>query len=293
MKRINTAVQLLRIPHWIKNGFVFAPVMFAGKLGDIPVLLRVLAAFAVFCACSSAVYIFNDVLDRNSDRNHPEKSKRPVASGQVPLPTACAVSCILALAAAGGALCISVSFFTVAALYIGVNILYSLWLKHAVIIDIFCIAFGFVLRVLGGGYAAGVEHSSWILICTILLALFLGFSKRRNELTVLGADSENHRKILAEYSIGFLDQMISIVTACTVISYMLYTVSEETVAKFGTRNLIFTSVFVLYGIFRYLYLIYQKGKGGSPTRIMLTDIPLMINVLLWAVVSALIVHIYT
>jgi 4-hydroxybenzoate polyprenyltransferase len=177
-------------------------------------------------------------------------------------------------------------------MYLGINILYSLWLKHTVILDIFAVASGFVLRVLAGGAAADVAVSSWILVCTVLLALFLGFSKRRNELQVLGEGSGDHRRILVEYSTGFLDQMIGIVTACTVMSYMLYTIAEETVDKYGTRNLMFTVVFVLYGIFMYLYLVYQKGKGGSPTKIMLTDIPLIVNVLLWALASAVIIYMH-
>jgi len=290
MKHILLLARLLRVPHWIKNGFVFAPILFAGKITDLPRLLHVCAGFVSFCFCSSAVYIFNDVRDREEDRAHPLKAKRPVAAGEVAPPRALAVSAAAAflgtlLGAAAG-----VSFAVVAILYMVLNVLYSLFFKHVVILDIFIIAAGFLLRVVGGGYAAEVPVSSWILVCTLLLALFLGFSKRRNELTVLGPDPGRHRRILAEYSVEFLDQMIGIVTACTVISYMLYTVSEETVKKFGTRNLIYTSFFVLYGIFRYLYLVYQKGRGGSPTRILLTDVPLMVTVLSW--ILACIVLIY-
>jgi len=290
MKQISIALRLLRIEHWIKNGFVFAPLLFAGKLGDVSKLGMAAGAFLVFCAAASAVYIFNDVRDRDSDRNHPVKSKRPVASGEIGRTAALCIACVMGVISLTASYGICVPFFRTVCVYIVINILYSLYLKHVVILDIFCIASGFVLRVLGGGYAADVKNSSWMIICTILLALFLGFSKRRNEICVLGKEAESHRKILSEYSVGFLDQMIGIVTACTVISYMLYTVAEETVEKYHTRNLIFTSVFVMYGIFRYLYLMYQKGRGGSPTRIMLTDGPLAAAVVLWAVSCACIVY---
>ncbi|MFC1479333.1 decaprenyl-phosphate phosphoribosyltransferase [Planctomycetota bacterium] len=287
---ISIVIRLLRVPHWIKNGFMFAPILFAGLITEMAITAHVVGAFLIFCACSSAVYIFNDVRDKENDRSHPSKTKRPIASGAIGTVPALGIALVLGLVSIGTSLLVNRGFFLVVCIYIGMNILYSLWLKNIVILDVFCIAFGFVLRVVGGGYAAEVENSSWMLICTVLLALFLGFSKRRNEIIVLGGESEEHRKILGEYSIQFLDQMIGVVTACTVISYMLYTVAQETVNKFHTRNLIFTSVFVLYGIFRYLYIIYQKGKGGSPTRIMLTDIPLIINVVLWAITCALIVH---
>ncbi len=298
MNSIPLYFRLLRIPHWVKNLFVCAPLLFAGKLHETGKLLNVAAAFFLFCAASSAVYIFNDIHDRENDRNHPDKSKRPVASGRVPISIAAVFSLVLGIGALTASWFIapqtedgtlSRMVFVMIAVYIGQNILYTLFLKHVVILDIFIIAFGFVLRVLAGGFAAPVAISPWILICTTLLALFLGFSKRRNELVLLGEDSADHRKILEEYSPAFLDQMMGIVTACTVMSYMLYTIAEETIGKFGP-NLIYTVVFVLYGIFRYLYLVYQKGKGGSPTKIMISDVPLIINVILWAVSCGLIVY---
>jgi len=176
------------------------------------------------------------------------------------------------------------------ATYILINAVYTIKIKHVVILDVMCIAFGFVLRVIAGTELAGVSPSDWLLICTITVSLFLGFSKRRQELILIGHNSQNHRKVLSDYSIKFLDQMISIATACTVISYALYTISNETIARFGTRNLIFTIPFIIYGIYRYLYLIYQKGIGGDPTSVVMMDFPLILNGLLWLVTFVFIIY---
>jgi 4-hydroxybenzoate polyprenyltransferase len=170
------------------------------------------------------------------------------------------------------------------------NIAYTIKIKHVVILDVICIAFGFVFRVLAGTTLAGVTPSDWLIICTITLSLFLGFSKRRDELASLGANATNHRKVLTDYSIGFLDQMIAVATACTVMSYALYTIADETIARFGTRNLVFTIPFVIYGIYRYLYLIHQKKTGGNPTTALFTDLPLLFAGFLWLATVVLIVY---
>src|SRR5262245_44329885 len=280
----------LRPRQWLKNSLVFAPLLFSHNLFAPRALLGALGAFATFCVTSSSIYLFNDIRDVAQDRLHPHKRLRPIAAGELGIRTASiAMVALLLLALAGGAL-VSPGFAAVVAFYWGINLLYSLWLKRQVILDVFVIASGFVLRVLAGGLAIAVPVSDWLLICTTLLALFLAFSKRRHELTVLGEEAAAHRQVLGEYSRGFLDMMIAVVTASTVMSYALYTVSEETVRKFQTRSLILTLPFVLYGIFRYLYLVYQRNEGGDPTQTLLSDRPTVINLCLWAAAAAIIVY---
>jgi 4-hydroxybenzoate polyprenyltransferase len=191
------------------------------------------------------------------------------------------ISVFLAIAAIVGSFIMSFWFGVVICVYLVINLLYSRYLKHVVIIDVFCVASGFVLRVLAGGFVINVSISHWLVICTGLLALFLSFTKRRHELVLLGEGAEKHRKILQEYSPYFLDQMITIVTSTTLIGYALYTISDETVKKFGTDKLILTTPFVLYGIFRYLYLVHKKEEGGNPTRLLLTDRPVLVDIVLW------------
>lgn len=271
----------MRPAHWVKNLIVFAALIFA-QVYMIPekVYFAILAFFA-FNFGTSAVYLINDVFDRNSDRNHPIKSSRPIASGRVSVSTASVTALILL------AVSVALSFYvnspTAVALmiYIVLNFAYSAVLKHLVIIDVMTIAAGFVLRAVAGGFAVEVPISDWLLVCTILLALFMGFGKRRHELTLLSANATDHRKALEHYSTPFLDQMISVVTASTVVAYSFYTLSPEVIEKFGTHWLSLTIPFVLYGIFRYLYLIFHKEMGGSPTRLLLTDPPLLLCVLFW------------
>lgn len=278
----------LRPQQWIKNLFIFAPLIFSRRFLEGPLVLRTVAAFAAFCLVSSAHYIFNDIQDLEEDRLHPIKSKRPLASGRLKRAPAVAAMIVLAAAGLGLAAALSLPFFYVSVGYLVLQVLYSLRLKHVVILDIFVVAAGFVIRVVAGGLVIGVGISSWLLVCTMLLALFLAMSKRRHELVLLVGEAENHRPILKEYTTYLLDQMISVVTASTLVAYCLYTISEETVARFGTKNLILTVPFVLYGIFRYLYLIHQKEEGGSPEHLILKDKPLLIDIFLW-VVSALLI----
>jgi 4-hydroxybenzoate polyprenyltransferase len=280
----------LRPRQWVKNVLVLAPVLFAHQLFAGPALLKALAAFGLFCLMSSSIYLLNDLKDAAEDRRHPVKRRRPIAAGQLGVPVAVAAMVVLFLLALAGAFALSPAFAGLLGAYWAMNFLYSSWLKHQVILDVFVIAGGFVLRVVGGGVAIGVPLSDWLLICTTLLALFLGFSKRRHELDVLGEAAASHRQVLSEYSRGFLDMMIGVVTASTVMSYALYTVSEETVRKFHTRALLLTLPFVLYGIFRYLYLVYQKREGGDPTQTLLSDRPTLVNLLLWAAVATIIIY---
>jgi 4-hydroxybenzoate polyprenyltransferase len=280
----------LRPQQWIKNFFIFAPLVFSQNILNGPLLAKTAAAFAAFCLVSSAHYIFNDLRDLEEDRRHPVKSKRPLASGR--LKKGPAVVALVLIGAAGLAVAagLGLPFLLLAAGYLVLQTAYSMWLKHVVILDVFVIAAGFLIRVVAGGVAIRVEISSWLLICTILLSLFLAMGKRRYELVLLDKDAASHRPILREYNTYLLDQMISVVTASTLLAYCLYTISAETVAKFGTRNLIFTVPFVLYGIFRYLYLIHQRAGGGTPESLIIRDKPLLVDIFLWVLAAALILR---
>ncbi len=280
--------QSLRPQQWIKNLFVFAPLLFSENLANKPLLLTAVRAFVAFCLVSSAQYLFNDLRDVREDRAHPVKRRRPLASGRITVSAAVLTLAGMGLAGLLVAATVNGPFLIITAGYFVLQILYTLWLKHIVILDVFIIAAGFLIRVVAGGLAIRVEVSSWLLICTILLSLFLALGKRRYELTLLQDTAADHRPILREYSPYLLDQMISVVTASTFVAYCLYTISTETVQKFGTKNLLFTVPFVLYGIFRYLYLIHQKKEGGTPEALIIRDRPLLIDIFLWVVAAALI-----
>jgi 4-hydroxybenzoate polyprenyltransferase len=248
------------------------------------------AAFVVFCILSGVVYLVNDVADRETDRLHPLKAHRPIASGALPVRVAIVSAVALGAIALLAAYRVGWPFMLVAAGYLALQIAYSGPLKHIVIIDVLTIAIGFVLRAVGGAVAVKVEISHWLLVCTILLALFIALAKRRHEIVLLAAGASGHRPILGEYSAYLLDQMISVVTASTLIAYVFYTISPETVQKFGTQWLGLTIPFPLYGIFRYLYLVHQREGGGSPADLLLTDRPLLACVALWALAVALIIY---
>jgi len=279
----------MRPKQWSKNLFVLAGVIFSKSLLDLHLLLLSVFAFILFCLLSSSVYLFNDVIDYKEDSRHPTKSKRPIASGALSRTTASLFALIFALVGLVLSFLLSLRFGIAAICYVGLMLSYSLFLKKAMIVDVLAISAGFVLRAASGALAIDVEISSWLLICTGLLALFLGFSKRRHELVIL-EEASQHRASLLGYSPRVLDQMIAVVTASTVMAYALYTVSAETVAKFGTRLLGLTIPFVLYGIFRYLYLVHIKGEGGSPERSLLQDKPLLIDITLWVMASGLILY---
>jgi 4-hydroxybenzoate polyprenyltransferase len=279
----------MRPRQWVKNLFVLAGLLFAQKLFT-PRAVLALAAFAIFCALSGAMYLLNDVADREKDRLHPRKRERPIASGRLSVPVAMVAALVLLVLALGAGVAISWTFAGVALAYAVLLTSYSVWLKHIVLVDVLAVAVGFVLRAVAGAVAIDVEISGWLLICTILLALFLALGKRRHEYLALGDEAGRHRPILAEYSAGLLDQMIAVVTASTVTAYALYTMSPETVAKFHTHLLPATLPFVLYGIFRYLYLLYRKQLGGNPSELFLNDGPLLLNTFLWFVVVLAIVY---
>ncbi len=280
----------MRPRQWIKNLFVFAALIFSRHLHDPSSLARSCIAFALFCATSGAVYMINDLFDAERDRRHPVKALRPIAAGTLGVVPAIVASTLLLVGAMMAGFTIHPPFGALLLIYTAQNLLYSLWLKEVVIIDVMVIAAGFVLRAVGGGLIINVEVSPWLIMCTILLSLFLAFCKRRQELDGL-EEAVEHRSILHEYSVPFIDQMINVVTASTVVAYMFYTLSPEVELKLGTPHLYMTVPFVMYGIFRYLYLVHKQGAGGSPTQALLTDRPLLACVGLWVLTVVVLLYV--
>jgi 4-hydroxybenzoate polyprenyltransferase len=280
----------LRPEQWTKNLFLFAGVLFGARLLNVESTARAVAGFVVFCLLSGVVYIFNDLADRAGDQQHPLKRLRPIASGRLSPPVAFAAAVALGILGLTAAVLLSPTFAVLASAYVALLIVYSVVLKHLVIIDALTIAAGFVLRAAAGAVVVFVPISHWLLVCTTLLALFLVLSKRRQELTLLTDGASTHRPILEEYSPYLLDQMIAVVTASTLVAYAVYSTSAETAERLKTTRLGLTIPFVLYGIFRYLYLVHHKRAGGSPADLLLTDRPLLVCVGLWALSVALILY---
>jgi 4-hydroxybenzoate polyprenyltransferase len=268
-------------PHqWVKNFFVLAPMVFAHRLQEPATIGRALVAFLAFCAAASAVYLINDVRDREADRHHPAKQSRPLASGALSPAVAVVAAVLLAAAALLAGLYLGRAFLLLLLAYLALSLLYSWRLKHVVILDVMVLAFGYLLRVEAGAAAIGVGVSSWLLLCTVFVALFLAFAKRRHELVLLAGRAADQRRVLSQYSPAFLDQMINVVTASSVLSYALYAMAEESVLKHG-RGLVYTVPLVLFGVFRYLYLVYQAPGHGDPTKEVLSDAPFLVNLALW------------
>jgi len=278
-------LKLLRPHQWIKNGFVFIGLLFGHVWNDPVMVAQALYAFAAFCLLASGVYVLNDIMDRAQDKLHPEKSARPIASGQVSVNAALALmlACLTAGLWLGWARGGSQPAIFIA--YVLLNIGYSFGLKHVVILDVFIIAAGFMLRILAGTLGIGIAPSHWLLLCGLLLTLFLGFAKRRAEINLLAGSSGSHRRVLEHYSPLLLDQMITIAAAGAVVAFSLYTVSPETVALHGTPHLIYTVPFVLYGIFRYIFLLHRRGGGGDPALLLLRDPHLSLALAGWLVVT--------
>lgn len=283
-------LEALRPRQWTKNLFVFAALVFGRMVFDVPALINSLGAFAVFCVLSGSAYLLNDFFDAEKDRQHPIKRQRPIASGRLPGSVALAGAAVLAAGSIGLSFALTGAFALVAIAYLALNVLYSLWLKNVVILDVLAISVFFVLRAVAGAEAIGVEISHWLLICTFLLALFIALSKRRHEMVLLENNASSHRESLNEYSPYLLDQMIAVVTASTVMAYTLYTVDARTVREFGSQWLILTVPCVVFGVFRYLYLIHQKGEGGNPDKIIVSDRPFLINLLVWLGIVALVIY---
>ncbi len=273
----------MRPKQWTKNLLVFAALIFAQRFDDLGAIATTVLAFVLFCLLSSSIYLINDVVDCAEDRQHPTKRRRPIAAGELPIPVALATAIVLGPGSVVGCYLINIPTGHIAAGYLLLTLAYAFMLKHRVILDVLTVAAGYVLRAAAGATAIAVVISEWLLICTILLALFLVLSKRRQELVGLQEGAVDQRPILSEYSLPLLDQMIAVVTASTVMSYALYTISARTVAEVGSNWLMYTIPFVIYGIFRYLYLVHQKNQGEAPDRVLLTDTPLMINVVLYTI----------
>ncbi|MEJ5203104.1 MAG: decaprenyl-phosphate phosphoribosyltransferase [Anaerolineales bacterium] len=281
----------MRPRQWTKNAFVLAAVIFDRQLTHPDALLRSLAGFFLFCLLSSSVYIINDIADREADRQHPRKRNRPIASGKLPLSVALAAAALLAIASLGIAYYLTPSFFFISLAYFLIFLAYSKWLKHIPLIDVLMIAAGFVLRVAGGVSLISVERfSPWLYVVTTLLALYIGFGKRRAELTLLADNAENHRPVLDGYTIPFLDQLIVIVSGTTIVAYSLYTFSAPNLPQ--NHSMMLTIPFVLYGIFRYLYLVQVEEEGGAPEDLVLTDRPLQITILLYGIAVLIIFYLF-
>jgi 4-hydroxybenzoate polyprenyltransferase len=279
----------LRPHQWTKNLFVLAALAFSKHLFDADAVARAVFAFLVFCALSGATYLVNDLTDLEQDRLHPTKRLRPLAGGLLPVAVARLFAVALFACGLAAALVLGPRFTLAAALYLGLSLAYSLAVKHVVILDVLSIAIGFVLRAVAGALAIDVAFSDWLVVCTLLVALFLALAKRRHELVTLD-DAAGHRRILAEYSPYLLDQMISVVTASCLTAYAFYTLAPDTIEKYRTDKLSLTIPFVIYGIFRYLYLVHRREQGGSPSELLLTDRPLLLAVAMWAAVVVAIVY---
>ncbi len=277
-------VALLRPKQWLKNFFVFAPLIFARELFHVDPLIETIKAFVAFCLTASAVYIINDMTDVEADRAHPEKRNRPLAAGTVSRSGAMVFLAALVVVVAGITLTLDWHFTAILVTYFLLNLAYSFKLKEVVLLDVFIVAAGFMLRVLGGAYAIGVKVSSWIVLCSLFISLFLGFAKRRAELVTAETEgSRSRRKVLLLYRVAFIDQLLTIASAGAVISYALYTVAPRTIEMFGTDRLIYTTVFVLYGVFRYLYLIHTTPTIENPTNAVTSDPTILITGTLWII----------
>lgn len=281
-----SVVEAMRPKQWTKNLFVFIALLFTNNiplsLADTPRWRMVglsIVAFALYCLVSGGIYLMNDVADREQDRLHPEKRKRPIASGRLPWRLALALSVVFGWGGVAVSFLINAPFGLLILGYYVLQVAYTYWLKRLVLLDVFAIAAGFVIRASAGALAIHVSISVWLLVCTMQLALFLGFGKRRNELVSLAENASNHRRILSEYSVSFLDQLNTIVLAGLTVSYALYTIISETAVMH--HLLVITLPNVMYGIFRYLYLIHIQHKGGSPETVLLEDRPMQVNLLLW------------
>ncbi len=282
-------VRSMRPRQWIKNVFIFAPLVFDEKLFRPLPLGRTMAGFLILCLLSGAVYLFNDLQDLEGDRQHPRKRHRPLPAGELDPRVAWAAALLIPLGLAYPAFALDPWFALIAYVYWGMNLAYSLWLKHRVILDVLTLASGYVLRVAAGVPLVHVERfSPWLYLCTLLLALFIGCAKRRQEILLLGENARNHRAILEEYTVRFLDEMMGVVMAATIVAYSLYTFSAPNLPS--NHAMMLTIPFVVYGVFRYLYLVHVKGETAPPDELVLKDRPLLLTVILWGATAALILY---
>jgi 4-hydroxybenzoate polyprenyltransferase len=283
-------VEGLRPAQWAKNVFVFAGLIFGGRLLDVGSVLRELGAFAVFCAAASAVYLVNDAADREQDAQHPEKGARPIASGRLPVSAALAAAAALTGAALGASAALSRDLLWIVLAYLLMSFAYSAGLKRVFLVDVLLVAFGFVLRAAAGAAVLGVEISPWLLCCSFLLALFLALAKRRAELALLGDDAPGHRAALQQYTVAQVDRWLTALVGATIVSYAIYTQSPRTVEHFGTTNLLYTLPFVVYALFRYQHLVARDGSGGDPGILLVRHPGLVVALVGWAATAAFIIY---
>lgn len=283
MSGLSPYLRLLRPHQWVKNGFVFVGLIFSRGWEQPALVAQVVLAALAFSLAASCIYVFNDLADRERDRQHPTKRHRPIASGAVQVPQAVVLGALCLVAGLALAWQVSWGVLAVVAIYLFINGAYSLGLKHVAVLDVFIIAAGFMLRILAGTLGVGIAPSAWLLLCGLMLTLFLGFAKRRAELDALAGKAGSHRKVLNDYDPAMLDQFITISAGAAIVSYSLYTVAPETVALHGSRYLIYTVPFVVYGIFRYLFLLHRRGGGGDPAAELLRDKHLLVAFLGWLV----------
>jgi 4-hydroxybenzoate polyprenyltransferase len=285
------AIKIIRPSQWLKNAFLFAPLIFAKHLFDLPYIWREILAFSGFCLVSSTIYVINDILDREADKLHPIKRNRPLASGAIGMPQAFTIIVILLVFIGCMAPHLNLHFWCAVILYALLNLAYSFGLKRVVLVDVFIIAAGFMLRVLAGVFAIEVEISSWLILCTLFVSVFLAVSKRRGELMLSTAsESFDTRPVLKQYNLAFMDQIMTIAASGMAISYALYTVADRTVKTFKTENLIFTTVFVLFGIFRYIFLMRDRKTDDNPMHLLLSDAPMIVNITIWFLVCVVIIY---
>jgi len=294
-------LRLIRVHQWIKNVFVFVPLLFSLHLFDKVYFITTLSAFVVFCLASSAIYVINDLVDIESDRAHPVKRNRPLPSGAISQTAAIITASLLLVLVFWLMMYFNTEFILLVVVFVALNVLYSFWLKDLVLLDVFSIAAGFSIRVLAGAFVIQVPISSWLLLTTMFISLFLGVMKRRSELVLVNDNlrqnvesteqtGTNSRKVLAQYSLNFADQMATVAATGVIVCYALYSVAPRTVSVFQTERLIYTTPFVVFGIFRFMYLEYMSGKGENTTRTLATDLPMIINMLLY--ITAIIMVIY-
>jgi 4-hydroxybenzoate polyprenyltransferase len=288
---MSSVLRLLRPVQWLKNFFLFAPLIFSKHLFDAAYVLTAGEAFVVFALLSSTVYIFNDIADRESDRLHPTKRHRPIASGKLSIAQAIGIAIVLLVLIGLLMTQLNSKFLFVASVYFVLNMGYSFFLKQVILVDVFIVASGFMLRVLAGAFAINVHVSEWLVLCTLFVSLFLSISKRRGELMIVKNTPDfEGRAVLREYDVEFLDQMMTVAASGLAISYALYTVAERTISVFGTSSLIFTTVFVLFGIFRYLYLVRIRKTEDNPTHMLTTDLVTILNIVAWFLVCVVIIY---
>lgn len=279
--KIKFLFDLLRVKQWVKNAFIFFPLIFSGKLFDPQIILNCIITFSGFCFVASGLYILNDYMDRHKDRIHPRKAHRPLAKMEIPRATIAPL--VLGFVGIGLIVCwqVAPSVLITALIYIILHLVYNFFVKSIVIIDVVFIALGFQIRIWAGALAANIIPSVWLQMCVFLLALFLGFIKRRYEINILGENAPGHRSVLSHYTIYLLDQIIIICSTLAIVFYGLYTISPDIVSRIGSHNMVYSVVFVIYGIFRYLYLSHVKRQGDDAGEALASDSPLLINVLLW------------